>query len=157
MIFVNGLHAIIFLPYAGDNNLWQNASMTKLKESDILFDAYLQALERMKLEHFCAQYDEWKESLLEIDPYPNGKKSQGGISEKADPTYAVAVKRLSLENRMKLVEDTAALIDIGKDIFVAVTEERTFGYFEALGRPYGRDLFYDRLRQFYFLLDKVRT
>lgn len=94
--------------------------------------------------------------MLEIDPYPNGKKSQGANLGKADPTYAVVEKRLSLLTRMKLVEDTAALIDIGQDIFFAVTEERTFGYFEALGRPYGRDLFYDRLRQFYFLLDKVR-
>ena len=57
---------------------------------------------------------------------------------------------------MEMVEKTAALFDICDDLFKAVTEGKTYIYFEANGAPFGRDLFYDRLRRFYYELDKVR-
>lgn len=41
-------------------------------------------------------------------------------------------------------------------IFRSVTSGVTFTTFEAEGAPFGRDLFYDRLRKFFYLLDKIR-
>lgn len=74
-----------------------------------------------------------------------------------DPTAKMALRALNLREKMEMVEKTAEKIDISKEIFVAVTKEKAYPYFEALGCPFGRDLFYDRLRKFYYLLDKIRN
>lgn len=58
---------------------------------------------------------------------------------------------------MEMVEKAANQIDISDAIFEAVTKERTYVYFEARDCGFGRDLFYDRLRKFYYLLDKIRN
>lgn len=57
---------------------------------------------------------------------------------------------------MALVEEAASKIDLGDYIFEAVTREYTFAYFEARGIPCSRNVFYERLRAFYYVLDKLR-
>ena len=59
---------------------------------------------------------------------------------------------------MRMVEDSCVKADpdIHKWIFRSVTKGDTFGKFEAEGAPFGRSLFYDRLRRYFFELDKIR-
>ena len=91
-----------------------------------------------------------------IDIFPNVKNSQGRNSKISDRTFELAEKRLSYLDRMEMVRSAADLIDISDEIFEAVTAGKTYSYFEAKGCPFGRDLFYDRLRKFYYELDKIR-
>lgn len=74
-----------------------------------------------------------------------------------DPTPELAIRASILRGKMEMVERASSFIDIGDAIFKSVTEGKTFGYFESNGFPFGRDLFYDRLRKFYYRLDKIRT
>ena len=68
--------------------------------------------------------------------------------------------RLSLlKHKMEIVEKAAkeADSDIWEYLFRSVTTGVTFGTFEAEGAPFGRDFFYERLRRFYWILDKKRS
>lgn len=45
---------------------------------------------------------------------------------------------------------------IAEYLFEAVSTGVTFPAFEAQGVPFGRDLFYDRLHKFFYILDQIR-
>lgn len=112
---------------------------------------------RLELEHFCLQYYEWKEELLELTYVPASCFREVKEVNPADPTMKTALRAIELRQKMEMVEQTSKRIDISDEIFIAVTKGVTFSYFEARQCYFGRDLFYDRLRQFYFLLDKIRN
>lgn len=96
------------------------------------------------------QYKEWEEEYKSLD----------GLSHAPafDPTGEIAVRMELLSRKMKYVREAATASDeyLAPWIFRSVTTGATFTTFEAEGVPFGRDMFYDRLRKFFYILDKLR-
>lgn len=113
---------------------------------------------RLELTHFCLQYYEWAEESRNLRLYPETMFDRVHGSDPADPVFDISERLLEIEAKMEMVRLTALKTDpyIGEHIFEAVTENKAFPYFEANGIPCGKDMFYDRLRKFFWLLDKVR-
>ncbi len=108
-----------------------------------------------ELKHFCLQYREWKDTYISINNITNKDKTFDYI----DPTCNLAIIKEECKRNMKLVEDTAMESDsaLGKYILKAVTEDVAYTYLRTvLDMPCGKDMFYDRYRRFYWLLDRSR-
>ena len=113
----------------------------------------------MELYYWCLQYNEWKDELkyksdavkcIEISDMP-ASHSNG------DPTQQLAMRRVQLEQNCRLIEQTAieADPDIYQYLLKAVTDENvTYRYLRlVMGMPCGKDMYYDRRRKFYWLLN----
>ena len=114
-----------------------------------------------ELKHFCLQYHTWKQTYAALselgassvwDRIPSSSVS-------SDPTAKCAIKRIYYLERINLIEKTAK--DAGEElqdyILKAVTEDLSYSYMKArLNIPCGRDMFYERYRRFFWLLDKSR-
>ena len=124
---------------------------------------YINKHRHYELKHFCLQYPEWKRlyseledsnvSLSQIDRLP----SSNTIS---DPTSKRAIAKAYYAERIKLIEQIARETDryLYGYILKAVTEGLSFPYLKArLDIPCGRDMFYDRYRRFFWLLDNSRN
>lgn len=114
----------------------------------------------LELYHFCLQYNEWKDELerksdtmksIEITDTPKG----GG---NGDATANLAIRRTELEEKCKIIEQTAIEADpaIYSYIVKAVTNENvTYQYLkQVMEIPCGKDMYYDRRRKFYWLLSR---
>lgn len=102
-----------------------------------------------ELKHFCLQYHEWEEN------YRNVKLTLA--QQKEDPTGYLATKKSYYEAKMKLVKDTAYNTDleIGKWIFLGVIDDRSYNYLKMVKDiPCGKDMYYDRVRKFFWLLSE---
>lgn len=111
-----------------------------------------------ELKHFCLQYLNWKQEYLELDGLSKFNNEDVTRDHK-DPTYDVAEKKLLYFDKMKIVEQTAIAADsnISNYILKGVTEGRSYNYLKTkLDIPCGRDLYYDRYRRFFWLLDKAK-
>lgn len=119
---------------------------------------WIPKLRYLELKNFCLQYPDWKLALKEIVLL----KSKSEISSSgnfSDPTNLLAAKRMQYEERIHLIESTADLADpeISKWILKGVTEGYTYEYLRhQLGLPAGRDMYYDRYRKFFWILDQKR-
>jgi len=115
-----------------------------------------------ELYYWCLQYGEWKDELkyktdtvgaMEITDMPMSRNI-------GDATQQLAMRRTMLEQNCRLIEQTAIEVDpdIYQYILKAVTEEDvTFRYLKMIMEiPCGKDMYYDRRRKFYWLLDKRR-
>lgn len=111
----------------------------------------------LELKHFCLQYPEWKEQLkaiTELSAIDIGRLGSGQISNE---TERIAFERLKLQNRINLVERTAMETDksLWFYILTGVTEERSYEYLrQVMGMPCGRNVYYERYRAFYWLMDR---
>ena len=110
----------------------------------------------LELKNFCLQYKDWKLALKEISIIKSefAKVSSGLLG---DPTELIAIKRLKYEHNIELIEETALLADpcITKWIIKGVTENYSYEFLHyKLDLPAGRDLYYDRYRRFFWLLDQ---
>lgn len=114
----------------------------------------------LELYYWCLQYGEWKKELkylintvgaMEINDITTSKNS-------GDSTQKLAMRRGMLEQNCQLIEQTTieADSDIYQYILKAVTEEEvTYQYLKLIMEiPCGKDMYYDRRRKFYWLLDK---
>lgn len=116
-----------------------------------------------ELKHFCLQYPIWKQAHDALEGLSK-RPADLAIFVKSsqmhgDPTARCAESRLYFKDRMELVEQAA----IGADpelytyILIAVTEGLSY---ETLKMRYSipccRDVYYDRYRRFFWLLDKAR-
>lgn len=115
-----------------------------------------------ELKHFCLQYPSWKRayeafkqpsigsSLAERIPSSNGP---------GDPTAKNAMNMAFYSERIDLIEKIAAEADsaLCDYILKAVTEELSYTYLKSkLKIPCGRDMYYDRYRRFFWLLNQAR-
>lgn len=113
-----------------------------------------------ELYNFCLQYNEWKLELTYMTDTLTSPMITGlpRVQGKSDPTVTLAIRRQELENKCKMVEQTAveADADIYPHIIKAVTNEGiTYHYLrEFMDIPCGKDMYYDRRRKFYWLLSK---
>ena len=114
----------------------------------------------LELYHFCLQYNEWKDELeykndtvksIEITDAPKGRGN-------GDATANLAVRRTELEEKCKIIEQTAIEADpnIYRYIIKAVTNDNvTYQYLkQTMKIPCGKDMYYDRRRKFYWLLSR---
>ena len=115
-----------------------------------------------ELKHFCLQYPIWKRTyaaLLDLSiasSYMTGMPSGGGLS---DTTAKSAIRRTYYADKIKLVEETAKEADpyLYEYILKAVTEGLSYTYLRTIMEmPCGRDMFYDRYRRFFWLLNEAR-
>lgn len=116
-----------------------------------------------ELKHFCLQYPIWKKAYLALDSLSKRPEDleifvQSG-QMRGDPTARCAISRLFFADRMKLVEQSAIQADA--DLYPYILRGVTEGFsYEALKMQYGipccREVYYDRYRRFFWLLDKER-
>lgn len=115
-----------------------------------------------ELKHFCLQYPCWKNlySTLEessvplslIDRFPSSNLP-------SDPTAKRAIMKAYLSERIELIDNIAKEADpyLYPYILKAVTEGLSYTYLSTkLGIPCGKDMYYDRYRKFFWLLDNSR-
>lgn len=113
-----------------------------------------------ELKHFCLQYPEWKKayrSFTSISSSVTDCQPKGDFY--GDPTANQAIRRAQYLERIELIERIAgeADRDLHNYILKAVTEGLSYTYLRTkLNIPCGRDLYYDRYRKFFWLLDNAR-
>ena len=76
-----------------------------------------------------------------------------------DPTAKRAIMKAHYSERIKLLERIALETDncLHNYILKAVTEGRSYTYLKTvMNIPCGRDMYYDRYRKFFWLLDRAR-
>lgn len=112
-----------------------------------------------ELKHFAMQYHAWLKEYNQLESFNQQRDSEIKGSSISDETSRVAIRKAQLSKWMKMIEDTAKQADeeIGSYIFQAVTNDFSFNTMVGVyGIPCGKDMYYDRYRKFYWLLDKVR-
>lgn len=114
-----------------------------------------------ELKHFCLQYPIWKKRYLYADGYKAKADSDNVRKTNAvtDPTFHFADERIYWLDKMKLIEQAAigADPDIANYILRAVTEGLSYTTLKTyLNIPCGKDMYYDRYRRFFWLLDQAR-
>lgn len=123
---------------------------------------YLEKHRYYELKHFCLQYNSWKKAYKILEDTCLKSIDFENIvneGEYGDPTAKIAKKRLVYLEKIELIEKTAYDTDkcLAKYILQAVTEGYTYTYFKTtLEIPCSKDMYYDRYRKFFWLLDKVR-
>ncbi len=115
-----------------------------------------------ELKHFCLQYPEWKKAYLELCD----KSLPLSIVEASltynlhsDPTAQQALRNIYYSDRIKLIEKTALEADpyLHDYIIKGVTEGRSYTYLKTvMEMPCGKDMYYDRYRKFFWLLNDLR-
>ena len=115
-----------------------------------------------ELKHFCLQYPIWKKALCSLDGLsrrPTDFMIFAWTNEVSDPTAKCAIVREYYSKRMKIIQQVAEETDpvLAKYILLAVTEGHSYDYLKArLEIPCCRDMYYDRYRKFFWLLNKAR-
>ena len=112
----------------------------------------------LELKNFCLQYPAWKKELNEIS-YLKTKSEISPPGNFSNPTELLAIKRLQLEQNINLIDSVAEQADpcLAKWIIRGITENYTYEYLKyQLDLPAGRDMYYDRYRRFFWILDMKR-
>lgn len=113
-----------------------------------------------ELYHMCLQYNDWKRELesctntvksVEITDMPSAHNPHRS-------TENLAIRRAELDERIKLIEETAKAADSELQAYIlyAVTNEGiTYEYLRRVkSMPAGKNKYYESRRKFYWLLDK---
>lgn len=115
-----------------------------------------------ELKHFCLQYPEWKRAYADFDDpsIPLSTIERVPTSNlPGDPTAKRAVMKAHYQERMDLIEKAAMEADMYLHTYIlrAVTENLSYTYLKSrLGMPCGKDMYYDRYRRFFWLLNQAR-
>lgn len=116
-----------------------------------------------ELKHFCLQYPSWKKAYAAFDNSSISLSTIDSIPTSnipGDPTAKRALMKAHYSERMRLIEEAAKEADryLYDYILKAVTENLSYTYLKArLEIPCGRDMYYDRYRKFFWLLNKARN
>lgn len=116
-----------------------------------------------ELKYFCLQYPLWKHAYEVLDGLRICSYDLTGGSKSNLPGDIVGncvEERERYFERMKAIEDAAIEADpyLASYILKAVTEGLSYSYLKArLEIPCGRDMYYDRYRRFFWLLDQSRN
>lgn len=112
---------------------------------------------------FCEQYPEWKSELAEASNFVKGvnfdRIAISKTNSKNDPTADISVRRIMLEEKIKLIEDTAKEADpeFWKYIIQSVCYETAFFILRNQGIPLCDASFRDRKKYFFYLLSQKKT
>ena len=116
-----------------------------------------------ELKHFCLQYPKWKKAYNSVDDTSVSLSTIENVNSSnipGDPTAKRAILKAHYSEKINLIEKTAMETDqyLCGYILKAVTEELSYTYLKTrLGMPCGRDMYYDRDRKFFWLLDEARN
>lgn len=113
----------------------------------------------LELVHYCLQYPDWRKELASIDILRASSIVKAGDKEWTDKTSDAAIRRTLLLNKIEQIERATreADPDLASYIFMSVTRGTTYPQMMAkITVPCGKDMFYDRRRKFYWILDKWR-
>lgn len=116
-----------------------------------------------ELKHFCLQYKQWKKEYVSLNDFALSMGVITGMpssNEIRDLTSDCAIRKVETGNRIKLIESTAmeADVDLWYYIVKAVTEGLAYTQLKTMfDIPCSRDMYYDRYRRFFWLLDKYRN
>lgn len=123
---------------------------------------YINKHRHYELKHFCLQYPIWKRTYIEIEDVELATSSferTPSCSLPSDPTAKQAIMKARLIDRIKMIEKIAREADeyLYDYILKAVTEGLSYTYLKTrLNIPCGKDMYYDRYRRFFWLLNKAR-
>lgn len=114
-----------------------------------------------ELKYFCLQYPLWKKAYELLDGLKICSYDLLYLSriDPTDLTGKCVEERSVYFERMRLVEKASIEADpyLASYILKAVTEGRSYTYMKTtLDMPCSRDMYYDRYRRFFWLLDKAR-
>ena len=114
-----------------------------------------------ELKYFCLQYNDWRKEYSNLNGYPEHSCSVITVNNQTAGYTEdnILLRRLHLKGLMDLVAETCneASPELGVYIFKGVTEGRSYEYLKTkLEIPCGRDMYYDRYRKFFWLLDRKR-
>lgn len=112
-----------------------------------------------ELKHFCLQYPIWQEAYVRLDELSNNNEIADAFTEYEDPTAQCGIAKVYYSKRMEMVRRAAIEADSELDeyIFVGVTQGCTYEYLKMkYDIPCSRDIYYDRYRKFFYILNKVR-
>ena len=116
---------------------------------------------RKELYAFCRQYSEWKEKLEVYGMFPSSQKIDGMPFSKTnavhDITADTAIRRTALEEKIKLIEDTAkeAAPDMWQILIKNMCYGKSFYYLrDVIGAPISQSAFKDRRKYFIILLNE---
>lgn len=115
-----------------------------------------------ELKHFCLQYPSWKKAYSDFDnpSMPLSMIERVSTSNlPGDPTAKRAMMKAYYSKRIQLIEATAKAADayLWEYIIKAVTEGLSYTYLKSrLDIPCGKDMYYDRYRRFFWLLNESR-
>lgn len=115
-----------------------------------------------ELKYFCLQYPLWKKAYETLEGLRTYSYDLVYISTDSitDPTGECVEERMIYLDRMRYVENASIEADpyLASYILKAVTEGRSYTYLkEVLNMPCGKDMYYDRYRRFFWLLDRARN
>ena len=101
-----------------------------------------------ELKHFCLQYPEWKRAYYSSPSISSSMSNDPSRSSSyGDPTARHAMRKIHY------IADK----DLHNYILKGVTEGLSYTYLRTkLGIPCSRDMYYDRYRKFFWLLDNAR-
>lgn len=115
----------------------------------------------LELKYHCLQYTDWRRELSSIKDaiksIEYGKEGKGSTGQ-GSSTESLAIRRIELEEKCKIIEQTA--IEADPEIYQWIldgvtTDYATYRYLkDAKNIPAGKDMYYDRRRRFYWLLSK---
>lgn len=115
-----------------------------------------------ELKYFCLQYQSWKRRCEELDGFSDHSVDEivySRLNSPANPTHKTVEERLLYLDRMEMIKQAAIEADpyLASYIFKAVTEGLSYTYLKSrLEIPCSRDMYYDRYRRFFWLLDRSR-
>lgn len=136
---------------------------TKLRaEVSLRNKYYIDKHRHYELKHFCLQYPSWKKAYAEFsDPsVPLSMIDSTPTSNMpGDPTAKRAIMKTYYSDKISLIERAAMEADryLYDYILKAVTEELSYNYLKSkFDIPCGKDMYYDRYRRFFWILNKMR-
>lgn len=115
-----------------------------------------------ELKHFCLQYPTWKETYR---MYENPQISSSSFEQirssnvPSDPTSRHAILKAQYGERIDMIEKAAKHADeeLHNYILKAITEGLSYTYMKTkMDIPCGKDMYYDRYRRFFWILDQIR-
>lgn len=115
----------------------------------------------LELKYFCLQYPEWKREyrILQTSIATSSTNSEIKTQQEfQDPTGNLAVRLEKLNSKISLVGKIAKMSDpeIGDYVLLAVTEGISFVNLKMMYEiPCERDMYYDRYRRFFWLMDRA--
>lgn len=115
-----------------------------------------------ELKHFCLQYPMWKKAYADFDDIGMPLSMIENIPTSnlpGDPTAKRALMKAQYLEKMELIEKAAMEADryLHNYILKAVTENLSYTYLKSkLDIPCGKDMYYDRYRRFFWILNETR-
>lgn len=114
-----------------------------------------------ELRYFVKQYDIWRTALTDLNLYYASVPKEVRVQRTHDTDHVdrLVASISYYQDRIDLVNQALAAVDplISKPILISVMSDISYDKLIAkYDIPYGRDLFYDKVRQFIWTLDKLR-